>query len=219
MARTFQPFHENFICKAKDFADCMFETDMEGGYKGYLVQRGTVIFHGTGSTAMSGSKVLERSNFFASRSTAQMYAKGHILAFAFQRKALLLRMDLCSNVRLVRKAAKDRGEAGIVRAIDDAFRCKGKERGATMPMRYSKSTQVDRLVAQFITEGLGFDGFACKRQRSLPLQSWNRLLARGKTPSDEAYFHAEIYLEQPDSLLYYQQSTTPGSRTPSVRKD
>lgn len=207
MARASVHNSSGFVCKSNDFQQCLVDVDMRDGFKGYLVRKGATMYHGT-ACDVTAFMILQRPNFFAQRQTARQYSTkaeertgcGYVLAFEFRRSAILLRMDLCSNIKKLRKLASDMGKTDVIQALDTAFRCRGVEKGAVTPQRYSKNSQVDLEVANFVLE-LGFNGFATKKQRSLSLVALNRMQSRGKTPGPDAYFHAELFLSDPGRFL------------------
>lgn len=196
-----------FVCNKEDFQECLIETELKGGtFKGYVVPLNTTVYHGT-ACSVSDVMILQRSNFFAERETAELYKRkrekdsgcGTIHAFQFKKSAKLIRMDLCHNVRGLIKLAQKLKRHDVVASIKIAFNCE-EDGNVTMPLRYSQNSQIDLTVAKFITK-IGFDGFATKQQRALRLASWNRILARGKQLTKDAFFHAEIYLANPRKYL------------------
>jgi hypothetical protein len=196
----------DIICLKDEFEECLVEIDGKR-FQYYQVLKGTTIYHGT-SCKITKEMILQKDNFFAGFEDAKRYEKkkvledgcGKLYSFRFKKKAILLRMDLCSNVKTLLKIALEKGRDDVILAINESFKCLKEEEGMRTPLRYSKSSEVDLVIAHFITE-VGFDGFACKRQRAITANSWKRIKIRGKQLSKDAFFHAELYLNEPEKYL------------------
>jgi len=107
-------------------------------------------------------------------------------------------------VRKLTALARKYRRKKVLESFNLAFNCTGAEREQKRPLRYSKNSEVDTTVARFVTQ-LGFAGFATKKQRLVCSKTLERIKKRGKTVGPECYFHAEMYLREPEEVLMYKK--------------
>lgn len=159
--------------------------------KVYRIPNGTFLYHGT-SADITASHITARSNWFGTKSTADMYRRmkglrGVIYKFQLIRDVYLLALDDCETIGALSKIFSS--DTTIQNIFRQAFRCTRGDGGS--PVRDSLGPRDNVIVKKLCDHAI--HGYAAMPMRNT---------------GDKPMFHAEVFFCEPKLFLRRSRVST-----------